>query len=192
MTGIAAIVLAAGQGTRFGPEPKLLALLRGKPLVRHVAEAALGSTLDPVIVVTGHRAGEVEAALVDLPLRIIRNTDYEDGLSTSLRAGLADCPAGARAAVVLLGDMPLIRSDLIDSLVAEWDGTASAVIPVHHGRRGNPVLLSRALFGEIEALRGDSGAGALLRGRPDVVEVPVGDPSVLHDVDTVSSLNRLV
>jgi molybdenum cofactor cytidylyltransferase len=192
MTGIAAIVLAAGRGTRFGPEPKLLALLRGKPLVRHVAEAALGSTLDPVIVVTGYRAGEVEAALVDLPLRIIRNTAYEDGLSTSLKAGLADCPAAARAAVVLLGDMPLIRSDLIDAIVAEWDGSAPAVIPVHDGRRGNPVLLSRALFGEIEAMQGDSGAGALLRGRPDVVEVPVGDPAVLHDVDTVNSLKGLL
>jgi molybdenum cofactor cytidylyltransferase len=192
MNAVAAIVLAAGQGTRFGPEPKLLSFHAGKPLVRHVVEAALAASTAPVIVVTGHRAGEVEAALVDCPVRIVRNTSYADGLSTSLKAGLADCPAAAVAALVLLADMPLIRPALIDSLVAAWDGRAAAVIPTHDGQRGNPVLLARPLFGEIANLRGDAGAGQILRGRSDVIELPVDDPAVLCDVDTAEALRALL
>jgi molybdenum cofactor cytidylyltransferase len=191
MSRVAAVILAAGRGTRFGAEPKLLAPLDGKPLVRHVAEAALASSADPVIIVTGHRAGEVEAALIDLPLRIIRNTAYKDGLSTSLKAGFADCPAETAAAVVLLGDMPLIGPALIDGLIAAWDERAEAVIPVHEGRRGNPVLLSRTLESAIEAVTGDAGAGPLLRGRADVIEWPADDPAILKDVDTAEALRLL-
>ena len=188
MSAVAGIILAAGQGTRFGPEPKLLSLLRGKPLVRHVAEAALASAVAPVIVVTGHRAGEVEAALIDLPLRIIRNAAHAEGLSTSLRAAIADCPAEVEAVLVLLADMPLIRPGLIDTVVSAWDGHASAVVPTYQGRRGNPALLSRALFDAIEALEGDAGAGPILRRRADVTEVPVEDPAILQDVDTADAL----
>ncbi len=187
----AAIILAAGQGTRFGPEPKLLSLLRGKPLVRHVAEAALASTVASAIVVTGHRAGEVEATLIDLPVRIVRNPAYAEGLATSLRAGLAACPAQVDAVLVLLGDMPLVGPALIDTLVSAWDGRSSAVVPTHRGRRGNPVLLSRLLFAEIGALEGDAGAGPILRRRSDLIELPVDDPAVLQDVDTADALRAL-
>jgi molybdenum cofactor cytidylyltransferase len=191
MSAVAAAILAAGRGTRFGAQPKLLALLDGKPLVRHVAEQALASCASPVIVVTGHWAGEVEAALIDLPVRIIRNTAYEQGLSTSLKAGFADCPAEAGAMLVLLGDMPLIRASLIDGVIAAWDGRSAAVIPTFQGRRGNPVLLSRALAAAIEALEGDAGAGPLLRARRDVVEWPIDDPAILQDVDTTEALRKL-
>jgi molybdenum cofactor cytidylyltransferase len=191
MSAVAAVILAAGRGTRFGPQPKLLALLDGKPLVRHVAEQTLASAASPVIVVTGHRAGEVEAALIDLPVRITRNTAYEQGLSTSLKAGFADCPAEARAMLVLLGDMPLIRTAVIDGLIAAWDGSAAAVVPTFEGRRGNPVLLSRALAAEIAALEGDTGAGPLLRRRADVAEWPTPDAAILKDVDTAEALRNL-
>jgi molybdenum cofactor cytidylyltransferase len=191
MSRVAAVILAAGRGTRFGEAPKLLALLDGKPLVCHVAEAALASIADPVIVVTGHRAGEVEAALIELPVRIIRNTAYREGLSTSLKAGFADCPAEARAAVVLLADMPLIGPALIDNLIAAWDERSVAVAPTYQGQRGNPVLLSRALAGEIDALAGDSGAGPILRGRAEVIEWPTDSPAILKDVDTAEALRDL-
>ena len=87
MSEVAALVLAAGQGTRFGEEPKLLASFRGTSLVRRVAQAALGSCAAPVIVVTGHRADEIEAALADLAVEFARNPSYGEGLSTSLKAG---------------------------------------------------------------------------------------------------------
>jgi molybdenum cofactor cytidylyltransferase len=189
---VAAIVLAAGRGTRFGDEPKLLALLDGKPLVRHVAEAAAGASVDPVLVVTGHGAAKIEAALAGLSVQFVPNPRYADGLSTSLKAGFAALPEGARGAVVLLGDMPRVGSSLIDALVEAWMASQpAAVVPVHEGRRGNPVLLSRSLAPEIEGLSGDIGAGLVLRRKSDVLELPVDAQVVLQDVDTPEGLRAL-
>jgi molybdenum cofactor cytidylyltransferase len=189
----AAIVLAAGRGTRFAAGPKLLAPLDGKPLVRHVAEAAAASAARPVLVVTGYRAAEVEACLAGLPVAFVPNPSYADGLSTSLRAGFAALPEGAPAAIVLLGDMPTVSAALIDRLLAAWGeaGAPAALVPAFAGRRGNPVVLSAALRPEIARLTGDAGAGPLLRGRADVREWPLDDPAVGQDVDTVEALGAL-
>jgi molybdenum cofactor cytidylyltransferase len=186
---IVALVLAAGRGTRFGESPKLLAELEGKPLVRHAVETALAAGL-PTFVVTGHRGDVIRAALEDLPVRFVGNAAYADGLSTSLKAGFGALPGSAEAAIVLLGDMPRITPALLHDLVQAWTkaGRPSAAIPVSGGRRGNPVLLSRQLAPEIEALTGDTGAGALLRERRDVVELPVADDAVRLDVDTPEAL----
>jgi len=190
---IAAIVLAAGRGTRFGDGPKMLASLDDKPLVRHAVEAALAGGLDPVLVVLGHRGEEIRDALSGLAVRIVWNPDYADGLSTSLRAGFAALPRESDAAVILLGDMPRITPALIGQLTARWRdvGRPSAVVPTFAGTRGNPALLSRALAPEIALLEGDAGAGALLRRRRDVVEMALDDPAVTDDVDTADALARL-
>jgi molybdenum cofactor cytidylyltransferase len=190
---IAAIVLAAGQGTRFGQMPKMLAQLDGKPLVRHAVEAALGSSVNAVIVVVGHREAEVRQALGGLPVTLAPNPDYADGLSTSLRAGFAMRPEEAEACVIMLGDMPRVTSSLVDGLVSAWReaGRPAAALPVQNGRRGNPVLLSVALAGEIAELTGDVGAGPLLQARQDVLEWAVEDPAVALDVDTPDALARL-
>ena len=190
---IAAIVLAAGQGTRFGEAPKMLAELDGKPLVRHAVEAALGASVNAVIVVVGHREAEVRQALGGLPVTFVANPDYADGLSTSLRAGFAMRPEEAEACVIMLGDMPRVTSSLVDGLVAAWReaGRPAAALPVQNGRRGNPVLLSVGLAGEIAELTGDVGAGPLLRTRQDVLEWAVEDPAVALDVDTPDALARL-
>jgi molybdenum cofactor cytidylyltransferase len=193
MSGVAAILLAAGRGTRFGEEPKLLAQVGGKALVRHAAESAVDSKADPVIVVTGHRADAVEAALKGLPVRIVHNPLFADGLSTSLKAGFSALPPNARAAIILLGDMPLVSASLMDALVAGWHerGEPAALVPTLNGRRGNPVVISRALQPEIETLSGDVGAGPVLRGRPDVVEWPTADEAVVRDIDTREEFSKL-
>jgi molybdenum cofactor cytidylyltransferase len=192
MSHVAAIILAAGRGTRFGDELKLLAQIGGKALVRHAAEAAVGSLVDPVIVVTGYRSNEVEAALHGLPVQILYNALYAQGLSTSLRAGFSALPPTTRAAVILLGDMPFVKADLIDTLVAEWRerGEPAALVPTLDGRRGNPVVLSRDLQAMIEDLSGDVGAGSLLRKRSDILEWPTTDPAVAQDIDTREELAR--
>jgi molybdenum cofactor cytidylyltransferase len=192
MSHVAAIVLAAGRGTRFGDELKLLAQIGGKALVRYVAEAAANSTADPVIVVTGYCSNEVEAALHGLPVQILYNALYAQGLSTSLRAGFSALPPTTRAAVILLGDMPFVKADLIDALVAEWRerGEPAALVPTLDGRRGNPVVLSRDLQAVIEDLSGDGGAGSLLRERSDVLEWPTTDPAVAQDIDTREELAK--
>jgi molybdenum cofactor cytidylyltransferase len=186
VSGVAAIVLAAGRGTRFGQEPKLLATLQGRPLLLHGVEAAIGSAAQPVIVVTGHRSGEIKVALEGLPIQIVHNASFAEGLSTSLKVGFAALPPKAKAAIILLGDMPLVTAALIDELVAAWEeaGEPSALVPTLNGQRGNPVIISRRLHGLINELSGDSGAGLILRGRSDVVEWPTGRRAVLQDVDT--------
>lgn len=114
---IGAVILAAGRGSRFGPQPKLVAERHGKPLVRYVAEAALGSAARPVMVVLGCHADPVRAALDGLALDFVDNPDHAEGLSTSLRAGLAALPEECAAALVLLGDMPGITARHLDALI---------------------------------------------------------------------------
>lgn len=193
-TDVAAIVLAAGRGTRFGEQPKLLQSLGGLPLVQYAVDAALGSGARPVIVVLGHGAAEVAAALADRPVMVVHNERYRGGLSTSLQAGFGALPASAEAAIVLLGDMPLVRASHVDALISRWFETgraAAAIVSVLHGRRGNPVLLACRLAPEIASLAGDVGAAALLRGRNGVLELDLADSAVAEDVDTPDALRRL-
>jgi len=194
MPEIGTILLAAGSGTRFGPEPKLLAPLSGKPLIRHAAEAALGAGPRPVIAVLGANGDAVRAALDGLDLIRVENPDYAAGLATSLRVGLGALPASCTAAVVVLGDMPRVTAAHIDRLAAAFMEAApepAAVVPVQDGRYGNPVLLNlRRLGADIAQLRGDHGAGPLLRGRADVLTIP-GDAATGLDIDTPDMLAAL-
>ncbi len=193
MSEVAVIILAAGLGTRFGAKPKALATLHGRPLIRHVVDAALALLARDVSVVLGHRGPEIAQALRGLPIRHILNPDYATGLASSLRAGFAALPAGARGAIIMLADMPGVTAATVDVLIEAWRaaGEPIAVVPVHGGRRGNPVLLSLALEGEIAALRGDQGAGPILRGRAGVLEVDCDDPAILADIDTPDALRSL-
>jgi len=187
------VLLAAGRGTRFGPAPKLLGLLDGEPLVRHAARAALDARLGPVVVVLGAHGPAVRAALDGLSVTFIENPAHAEGLSTSLRAGLAALPQ-PEAVLVLLADMPRIGPHHLQALVqafSEPGPAPAAVVPVHAGQRGNPVLLNRRLLAaELAALTGDRGAGRLLARRTDIREVAL-DPAVLQDVDTPAALADL-
>ncbi|MGY2051869.1 nucleotidyltransferase family protein [Methylobacterium sp. JK268] len=187
------VLLAAGRGTRFGAAPKLLAPLDGKPLVRHAAEAALESGIGPVVAVLGHAGAAVEAALDGLALRRVPNPNYAEGLSTSLKAGLAALPDEIVGAIILLGDMPRVPAGLLRGLAGAFREGDAAVVPVHGGRRGNPVLLNRRILGDaLAGLSGDRGAGPLLAGRTDLRDWPVEEAGILLDVDTPEALGGLV
>ncbi len=189
---IAAIILAAGRSTRMGSN-KLLEELDGKALVRHVADAALGSIARSVWVVTGHEGESVRARLDGLGIRFVHNPDFALGLSTSLKAGVMALPAEAKGVVVLLGDMPRVTSEVINSVIQAFEAQPQAIaaVPVYQGEWGNPVLLSRSLFGAVAALQGDAGARKLLNGRAgEVLEVPVSNDAVLIDLDTPEALAR--
>ena len=191
---IAAVVLAAGQSRRMGAANKLLSPVDGRPMVAHAVDAALASRADPVIVVTGHEADRVGRALAGRTVTLVHNPDYADGLSRSLRAGLAALPAAVDGAVVCLGDMPRVSAALIDRLIAAFapaDGRA-IIVPTHAGRRGNPLVWARRYFAEMATLDGDIGARPLLRRHGDqVAEVAVDDSAVLVDVDTAEMLRDL-
>lgn len=190
---IGIVLLCAGRGTRFGPEPKLLSRLDGKPLVRHAAETALASGLGPVVAVLGAEIPRIRAALDGLALDLVENPLHADGLSTSLRVGLGALPADIEGIIVMLGDMPRIRPDHLHGLTTAFRMAVprpAAIVPVHAGRRGNPVLLNRALLGTALAkLSGDHGAGPMLAGRDDVIEIAM-DEAVRQDIDTPADLAR--
>jgi molybdenum cofactor cytidylyltransferase len=188
---VAAIMLAAGRSTRMGGPNKLLEKISGKPLVRIAAEQALASRASPVVVVTGHERAKIETALQGLDVRLVHNPDYAQGLSTSVKAGLAALPSEAEAAIVCLGDMPQVTSALIDRLIAAFDPDRNALVavPTFGGKRGNPVLWSRRFFPELTALEGDVGARHLIGTYQEAVtEVPVENAAAMVDIDTPDAL----
>ncbi|HJZ47478.1 MAG TPA: nucleotidyltransferase family protein [Roseiflexaceae bacterium] len=190
---VSGLILAAGASSRMG-RPKQLLDWGGRPLVHAAAETALAAGLDPVLVVVGGAATEVEGALAGLPLRIVANPDYAAGQSTSLRAGVAALGPTAEAAVVLLGDQPLVTAAIVEQIIAEWHASGAPIVaPVYAGQRGNPVLFARAVFPELLAIQGDQGARAVLAAdRARVRLVAFDDPRPLADVDTLEDYERLL
>ena len=192
---VAGVVLAAGRSSRMAPHNKLLVPDRaGKPMVARVVDNLLSSAARPVIVVTGHRAEEVSAALGGRPVQVVHAADYADGLSASLRAGITAIPPTASAALVCLGDMPLVTGRMIERLIEAYDPDEGRLIvaPTCRGKVGNPVLWDRQFFPEMAGLVGDMGARPLLeRHREHVALVELDDDAVLRDFDTVESLATL-
>ena len=198
MVEVAALVLAAGRATRFadGEEHdagKVYAMLAGRTLVAHVAATAAASRAAPIIVVTGRGAERAPAALAGFDVVLVHNPRFVEGMAGSLAAGLTAVPPTAEAAIILLADMPRVASATLDVLIAAFDRErADAVVPVHEGRRGNPVLISRTLFPALHRLTGDEGARRILAdGARRVLACPIDDPGVLVDVDTREALNAL-
>jgi molybdenum cofactor cytidylyltransferase len=191
---VAAVVLAAGRSTRMGAENKLTADIGGKPMLRRVVETALASRARPVLVVTGHMAAEVEAALAGLDVTLVPNPDYATGLASSLRAGVRALPQGCAGALVLLGDMPRIAAAHVDRLVDAFiaDNGMVIVAPTHRGVRGNPVLWPPAFFPDLLQLEGDTGARRLIAEHAQqVVEVELGTDAIFADVDTPDDLTQV-
>jgi molybdenum cofactor cytidylyltransferase len=191
---LAAIVLAAGRSTRMSGPNKLLAEINGRPLVRIAAEGALASQARPVIVVTGHQRERVEAALKGLDVTLAHNPDFAQGLSTSVKVGIAAAPLDVDGVIVCLGDMPQVDAPLIDRLLGAFDPEKGAlvVVPTIDGKRGNPVVWSRRFFPELVALAGDTGARHVIANYPEAVtEVPLSGNAALVDVDTPDALQAV-
>lgn len=189
---VQAVVLAAGQSSRMRGSNKLLASLGGEKLIRRTAMRVLASRVSGTIVVSGHQGDLVEAALAGLDLEHVRNPDFAGGLSTSLRAGIAALPATADGAIVILGDMPGIASADIDRLVEMFrtSGGGTVVRAVYNGKRGNPVILPRALFDAVAQLEGDTGARHLIETADvGVIDVDIG-PGAALDIDTPEALEN--
>jgi molybdenum cofactor cytidylyltransferase len=192
---IVTILLAAGRGLRFDPQrSKMLADFAGRPLARQAAETAIASRACRTVVVTGHGRVQVEAALADLPVEFVHNSDHASGIASSLRVGLSTV-GDAMGALILLGDMPRVTAEILDHLIAVFEGAGTecpAVVPLCGGRRGNPVLLGRAVFANVAGLSGDEGARRLLQSTVGIIEASIGDSAVLTDVDTRADLERLL
>jgi CTP:molybdopterin cytidylyltransferase MocA len=190
---VAAIVLAAGASSRFG-SPKALAALEGRPILEHVLDAVRTAGIEEIVVVLGHAAEEIEDGIDWLSEHRVRNPDPRY-LSSSLQVGLAavlDIEPPVKGVVVVLGDQPRTRPEVIRALIsAGRSGDRPVIIPRYtDGGGANPVLLRADGFGLVDEASGDRGLGPLLSSDPDLVlEVPV--PGSNPDIDRPADLAEL-
>ena len=187
---IAGLLLAAGRSSRFGGD-KLCAKLRGKAVIRWSAQALLPS-VDVVYVVIPPGADAVVQALSRLDVRVVVNLARDEGMASSIRAGVDAVPDDVDAIVIALGDQPTVDSRVVMEVIGRWRaGGVDAVVPLYRDGRGHPVLFGRSCFDALRTLRGDVGARAVLEGLGDgVALVDVQTPMPI-DVDTPSALTDL-
>ena len=209
----AAIILAAGSSSRMGGgRHKLLLPLDERPVLAHVIDAALASRARPVVVVLGHRAGQVRAEVAAYLARpgviVVENPDYLQGMSTSMHVGLATLvegtyqgvgqqersQAGVDSALIMLGDQPLITAQVIDALISARKASGKRIVAaLYGGKRGNPTLFAASLFGELMEVTGDEGGRRVLeRHREEVESVELGDAAASFDVDTWEAYQEVV
>jgi molybdenum cofactor cytidylyltransferase len=188
---IAAVVLAAGSSSRMG-EPKSLLTLGDRPLLGHVLDHLRVSRVRGVVLVLGGSAARIRRELPLEGVKVVENPAYRDGMSSSLRAGIAALDPAAEAFFVVLGDEPFVRPETFDALIAaRAESGFRIVLPTYRGVRGNPVLLDRSLSAEADSLTGDRGCRALHERHPsETLEVSVDDPGVLIDLDTPEEVER--
>jgi molybdenum cofactor cytidylyltransferase len=188
-----AIILAAGTSTRMGAVKQLLRL-DGRPLLQHVLDNARASGVGEIILVLGFAAESIQRELDTQNVRVVINENFQQGMGTSLRAGLAAVDARADAAIIALADQPFVRPDTLNQLITEHGRSkAQIVIPTYRGFRGNPVLLDRSVFPELMSLKGDIGCRAIFGDHlEEIVKLPVEDAGILLDIDRQSDLEALL
>lgn len=195
MSSVSAIVLAAGSSQRMGSVNKLLLPYDGRPLVRHVAETIAASAADEVIVVVGHEADRVRAALAGLPVRIVHNEWHAEGMTTSIQAGVGAASPDSAGFMICLSDLPLIESADLDHLITAFRDAGDErgiVVPVFEGQRGNPVLFASAYRSEMLAHDEPEGCRNLIRRHRDcLIRVEMPNDHVLRDIDTPEAYDRV-
>jgi molybdenum cofactor cytidylyltransferase len=190
---VAAIVLAAGCSSRMGEQHKVLAPVGGVPMIRRVVDAVLKSEIFSLTVVTGAGAEAVATELQDCNVSFVENSDYREGIASSLKRGLSSLPNDLDGVMILLADMPFITAAHINELLAEFNPATERdiVAPMRGGRLGNPVIWSARYREAMMKLTGDRGARPLLdEFAANVWEVPMGDDAIFMDVDTSEELRE--
>jgi molybdenum cofactor cytidylyltransferase len=193
--GVAAIILAAGKSTRMG-EAKQLLRLGESTVLGQTIENVRRAAVNEIVLVLGASA---EAIRCRLPasllegLKVVVNPAYEQGMASSLRAGLSALDPRIDAALIVLADQPFVRPETLDQLGRKHRQTqAQIVIPSYEGRRGNPVLLDRSVFAEVMALEGDIGCRAIFGSHTErTVKLEVEDEGILLDIDNQGDYERL-
>ena len=184
---IHAVLLAAGRSERMGRNNKLLLNVDGIPLVRKSAINILNSNVTSMTVVTGFDENKIVNALSGLNVNFVKNINFREGLSSSLKAGLANITPTPSAVIICLADMPKIQPEHINQLIENFDPLKGweICIPTNNGKRGNPVLIGSRFFPYIFETSGDFGAKTVMKHHPDkIVEVEIGTSDIHFDIDT--------
>lgn len=193
----AGIILAAGESVRFG-KPKQLLELNDRFLIEWVLDAALGSRLEKTLLVLGHKQQAILSALGRKArhpdLQVVINPNYQNGQSTSLKAGVEKIQNEFPAVMFILGDQPMLDSETIDSLLVKfWSSEKDICVPVFQGRRGNPVIFSHKFFDLLVKIAGDIGAREIIQNHPQcILEAEIKNPLCFIDIDTQNDFDKLV
>lgn len=187
---VSACVLAAGTSTRFG-ETKLVRNLHGKPLVQHALLASQGACEGRVTLVVGHDEAAVIAATSGHSDNVIVNHDHQQGIGTSISAGVGECRDGADAILIVLADQPLVTSAHLIELIDHWSGADDEIIAsTFDGVVGPPILFPKKAFDALCELSGDTGAKKILSNDEFHVR-SIDFPPAGMDVDTPEDLRKL-
>jgi molybdenum cofactor cytidylyltransferase len=193
---LSAVVPAAGMSARLGRN-KLLLPFKGKCLIAHAVDTLLNSMVNEIVVVLGHEADQVRAAIGKRRVQFVENRDYPQGLHTSVHAGFAAVPVNTTAIMVYLADQPLLEARevnfLIRAFVEAGKTNKNIVVPLFRGQRGNPVLVSASYQNSVLAISGETGCRRVIKQNPEqVLTVEMETDHVVRDIDTIEAYERLV
>ena len=182
---LSAIILAAGESKRMG-KPKQLLPLGKSTLLEQAIDNLLNSSVDETIVVLGHKAEEITEKIANKPVKVVINPDYQQGMSTSIVAGLIMVDPRSQAVMLALGDQPLVTSRTINQLIEAFNKNRKGIaVPTYQGRRGHPIIFDIKYKAELFKLKGDIGGREIIQNHPkDVFMVAVDSESVISDIDT--------
>ena len=182
---LSAIILAAGESKRMG-KPKQLLPLGKSTLLEQAIDNLLNSSVDETIVVLGHKAEEITEKIANKPVKVVINPDYQQGMSTSIVAGLIMVDPRSQAVMLALGDQPLVTSRTINQLIEAFSKNKKGIaVPTYRGRRGHPIIFDIKYKAELFKLKGDIGGREIIQNHPkDVFMVAVDSESVISDIDT--------
>jgi len=183
---IAGLILAAGVSTRMGYENKLLMPFEEKPMVNHVLEASLDSNLDHTCVVVGHDHSKIKTLVENKEIQIVYNEVWVLGMASSIVAGVGQLNE-YDGILILLGDMPLVTSALINQII-DQSSPDKIIVPVKDGSQGNPVFFGSNFIHELMTLEGDSGAKKVIQNNPaSILKIAVKSDAIFRDFDTHES-----
>jgi len=191
-SGVVAVVLAAGMSRRMGT-PKQLLRIAGKTVLEHTLGTLRKSAVDEIVLVLGFASDAVQKEISTEDIKIVCNEDYQQGMGTSLRAGVAAVDPDAKAALIVLGDQPFVLTATLNQLIDCHRTTkAHVVIPMYRGFRGNPVLLDCSIFPELRELSGDVGCRAIFGSHTENIhKLEVNDAGILLDIDSRDDFEKL-
>ncbi len=191
-SGVSAVVLAAGMSRRMGT-PKQLLRIGGETILERTLKNVRVSAVGEIVLVLGYAAESVEKEISTERMKVVHNKDYQQGMGASLRAGLAAVDANASAALIVLADQPFVRAETLDQLIAcHQESKPQIIIPMYKGFRGNPVLLDRSVFPELNELRGDVGCRAIFGNHTENIrKLAVDDAGILLDIDSQEEYQKL-
>lgn len=188
---VSSVVLAAGKSTRMGSQ-KLLLPFDGKSMVRSIVEKIAGSNSIQTVVVTGSHKNEIKEALKDCDVLLIENERFEEGMLSSVQAGVKSVKDETNGILILLGDQPMVSEKVINRLISVFQKTDKGLlVPAFNGKRGHPVLISSKYKNEIKTINPKIGLRELfLNNTDDILEIEVGTENILKDIDTPEDYQR--